>query len=109
MKNKTEFKTLNQFEVHGLKTLLKKAFGDLSNLTMGTSQNGLINLENNYTDNHPNDKFCYLGAFGLTHGHDVALEYWNDEGEDSKTYWITYRNLANFENEENFNELLNKI
>ena len=104
-----KFKKINQFEIKGLKEVLKEAFPYLEDLTMGTSSNNLINLQNGFTENHPNSKFNHLGAFGLSEGLDIVLEYWDELGEESNYYWLTYRDACNFESGEPFNALLNKI
>ena len=78
-----KFKQLNQYEYLGLVSLLKDIFPFLDSQTCGTCNDNLINIQNTYTQYQPNDKFCLLGAFGLTEGHDIVLEYWDTEEENS--------------------------
>ena len=92
-----KFKQLNQYEYLGLINLLKDIFPFLDNQTCGTCNDNLINIQNTYTDFHPNDKFSLLGSFGLTEGHDIVLEYWNTEEENSRLYYITYTDARDFE------------
>ncbi len=70
-----KFKELNQYEYLGLVSILKEAFPWISDQTCGTCTNNLMNLQNTITENSPNDKFSMLGAFGLTEGHDIILEF----------------------------------
>lgn len=94
-----KFKELNQFEYLGLVNILKEAFPFIDDMTCGTCNDNLINLQNTYTENHPNDKFCYLGAFGLSEGHDIILEFWDDKDE-SKYYYITFRDARDYSSSE---------
>ena len=81
----------------GLVELLSEAFPFVREQVCGTSHDGLINLQNTITENAPNDKFCLLGAFGLTEGHDIALEFWDYPEQDaSKYYYITFRDARDW-------------
>ena len=103
-----QFKKLNQFEYLGLVLLLKKPFPFIEDVTCGTCNDNLINLSNTYTENHPNNKFSMLGAFGLTEGHDILLEFWDEEQDDHRLYRLTFRDLRDYDEEgyEPFNCLL---
>ena len=110
MKNENQkYKTLNQFEYHGLKSLLEHAFPFFDNEICGTTNEGLINIQNSYTENAPNDKFCFLGSAGISHGNDIVLSYWDENGNESFDYWISVYDIRSFENGECFSALLNKI
>ena len=71
-----------------------------------------VNLCNTQTENCPNDAFNMLGAFGLSQGNDIILEFWDDEQDTSRYYYTTFRKLKDwvydFENEmyEPFNCIL---
>ena len=103
-----KFKQLNQFEYLGLVELLKKPFPWLDSQTCGTSSNNLMNLQNTETENSPNDKYNHLGAFGLSEGHDIILQFWDEEGDNSRDYFITFRDARDYDEEgyEHFNCLL---
>lgn len=107
-----KFKELNQYEVLGLINILEEAFPYVKEQICGTSQDNLINLQNTITENCPNDKFCMLGAFGLTEGHDIVLEYWDyPEQNESFKYWITFRDARDYNAMElkPFNAYLKKL
>ena len=103
-----QFKQLNQYEYLGLVSLLKKPFPFIEDATCGTCNDNLINLQNTYTENHPNDKYCMLGAFGLTEGHDILLEFWDEEQDDHRLYYLTLKDAKDYDPDglELFNSLL---
>lgn len=104
-----KFKELNQFERLGLIKILEEPFPFIDKIICGTCDDNLINLQNTITDNSPNDKFCMLGAVGITEGHDVVLEFWDyPEENEYRLYWLTLREAKDFNalNDEHFNCLL---
>ncbi len=93
-----KFKQLNQYEYLGLVSILEKAFPWIQSETTGTSQKNLIGLQPTITENCPNDKFCMLGAFGLSEGHDIILEFWDHETQnESRLYYITFRDARDYD------------
>tara|TARA_R100000951_G_scaffold116523_1_gene128769 strand:- start:74 stop:409 length:336 start_codon:yes stop_codon:yes gene_type:complete len=93
-----KFKQLNQYEYLGLVTLLEKAFPWIAEQTVGTCYNNLKEIQNTITENSPNDKFCMLGAFGLTEGHDIILQFYDyKEENESKLYYITFRDAKDYD------------
>lgn len=97
-----KFKQLNQFEYLGLVSLLKNPFPFIEEITCGTCKNNLINLQNTKTEHQPNSEFTKLGAFGLSYGNDIILEFWNNDEELSKLYYITYRDLRDWQEYDNY-------
>lgn len=92
-----KFKKLNQFEILGLEALLQEAFPFIHNVTCGTATDNLINIQNTLTENSPNDAFNMLGAFGISEGHDIILEFWDEEQDVSNYYWTTFRQLRDWD------------
>ena len=83
---------MNFFERRGLMYFLNELgnFGvnSLSDYVCGTSENGMLNLQNvRVIANHP-EKYPDLGGYGLTEGNDVVIRYWTEDGEEWIDYWI---------------------
>ena len=49
-----------------------------------------------------------LGAFGLTEGHDILLEFWDEEQDDHRLYYLTLKDAKDYDPDglELFNSLL---
>ncbi len=94
MKN---FKNLNQYEYLGLVSLLKKAYPFIEEMTCGTCYNGLKEIQNTETLNAPNYQYSSLGAFGLSEGLDVILQFYNEDEDEFKLFYITFRDLKDWE------------
>ncbi len=87
-------KELNKFEYIGLVAFLSEHLSVyLIGLTLWhSSLTNTINFTNSYISSIPRE-MGKLGAVGLTEGNDVVFEFWNDEEEECKRYWVDYGSM----------------
>lgn len=88
-----EFKKLNDFEIYGLEKLLEEVFPFITYQTVGTCNNNLKNIQNTDTGHNFNSKYYLLGAYGLTIHNDIVLEYWDEEENNSKYYYTSFKEV----------------
>ncbi len=100
-----KFKVLNQFEVIGVCKLVNDNLfhGEegtenlLFDSIMGTSSDNLLNIDNTFVTVSPLG-FEYVGGIGLTEGNDIVLNFWSEDAQESRTFWISYGDLIHQKN-----------
>lgn len=102
-------KKLSKFERIGLLAFVSEEIAyNLNDITMGTSTNNLVNLENTHIE-YLGDcgvKLGNLSGVGLSEGNDVLLQFWTNENNDCDAYMVDFGKMyTTTPNEWNFNQV----